>query len=435
MSFAAAAAFRPDPIQPALVSRLLLWIVAALTGSLLLWAALANVDEVATAQGRVVPSRQLQIVSNLEGGTVKAILVRAGATVRAGQPLLQLDGAQFSAEFGKTSATFQALTARVARLEGEVAGRAPAYPAALTGSAPQIVANERALYAARTADQSAAASVEQARLEQAERALGQAQVEAGMRAGAVALADSEVAMLTPLVTKGIEPRIELTRALAAQAQARGAASGGALAVSRARGAVAEARSGLRGVRERYRSQSAESLTSARAELAAQGVTLPALQDRVTRTEVRAPIAGTVNRVLVATVGGSVRPFEPLVEIVPLNEALVVEADLKPADVAFVRIGQHATVKLTAYDYSVYGALDGIVERVSPDAIVNERSGESHFTIRVRTRQGSLKAQDGSPLPVGAGMMAQVDVLGHKRSVLSYLLTPVSKLSDNAFREK
>ena len=435
MSFAATHDAAPPEIEASAASKLLLWSVAAMTVALLLWAALANVDEVATAPGRVIPSRQLQIVSNLEGGVVKAILVRAGAQVTAGQPLVQLDSTQFTAEFGKTSETYQALVARAARLQGEVSGRSPVFPAALTASAPQLVATERSLYSARLAEIASMSSVEQSKLDQAQRALGQAEVEAATRAQGATQADREVAMIAPLVEKGIEPQIELMRAQTAQAQARGAAQGTALAIRRARSAVAEAQSGLRAVRQRYRSQAVEQLTATRAELAGQGVTLPALQDRLTRTEVRAPVAGTVNRVLVATVGGSVRAGEPLVEIVPKGDALVVEAEVKPADIAFVHPGQRASVKLTAYDYSVYGSLDGTVERISPDAIVNERTGETHFTVRIRTTDAALKDQDGRKLPIGAGMVAQVDIIGRKRSVLSYILTPVSKLRDNAFREK
>ena len=130
-----------------------------------------------------------------------------------------------------------------------------------------------------------------------------------------------------------------------------------------------------------------------------------------------------------------RPGEPLVEIVPQGDTLVIEAQVRPADIAFVHIGQKAFVKLTAYDYSVYGGMDGVVERISPDATVNEKTGESYFTIRVATRGKALTAPDGQPLPIGVGMIAEVDLLGHKRSIMSYLLTPVTKLSDNAFRER
>jgi adhesin transport system membrane fusion protein len=265
--------------------------------------------------------------------------------------------------------------------------------------------------------------------------LGQAQIEAQTRAQAQVMATSELSMIAPLVEKGIEPQLELMRAQSAQAQAQGARSGADLAVRRATSAVAEAQAQWRNVGDHFRAQAVEQLTATRAELAGQGQTLPALADRVTRTQVRAPVAGTVNRVLVTTLGGTVRPGEPLVEIVPLGDELVVEAQVRPADIAFVRIGQKVVVKLTAYDYSIYGGLDGVVERISPDAIVNEKTGDSHFSIRVTTKGKNLTAPDGAVLPIGVGMIAEVDLLGHKRSVLSYLLTPISKLRDNAFREK
>ncbi len=437
MTFAATADLAPehDAIGPARAAQWLMWTIAALTFALVAWAALAQVDEVASAQGRVIPSRQLQIVSNLEGGTVKAILVRAGAKVAAGQPLVTLDNTQFTADFGKTTETTNALLARAARLQAEVSGGSPSFPTALERAAPQLVATERSLYNARRAELAASEAMESAKLDQASRALGQAEVENATRADGAKSAAQELAMIAPLVDKGIEPQIELMRARTAEATARGAAGNAALAIRRARSAVAEAQSGLRAVRDRYRSQAVEQLTTTRAELAGQGQALPALRDRVRRAVLTAPIAGTVNRVLVATIGGTVRPGEPLVEIVPQDDTLVVEADVKPADIAFIHPGQRATVKLSAYDYSVYGALDGTVERISPDAIVNERTGESHFTVRIRTAASDLRAPDGSKLPIGAGMVATVDVLGHKRSVLSYLLTPVSKLRDNAFREK
>ncbi len=424
-----------DAIEPSVVSRILLWTIVALSAALLIWSALADVDEVATAQGRVIPQRQLQVISNLEGGVVRAILVRPGAKVTAGQPLVTLDSSQFTAEFGKTNDSWSALAARAARLDAEVSGRAPAFAAALIASAPQVVSTERTLYAARVADLAAASSVEQAKLDQARRGLGQAEVEAGMRAEGAALADRETAMIKPLVDKGIEPAIELVRAQSAQSQAHGLAGTSRIAISRARSAVAEAEAGLRSVRDRFHAQASEQLSQTRSDLAGQAAALPAVRDRLGRTTVRAPISGTVNRVLVATIGGSVRPGEPLVEIVPKGEALVVEAQIKPADIAFIHVGQRATVKLTAYDYSVYGSLPGVVDHISADAIANERTGETHYAIRVRTDKASLKALDGSQLPIGVGMMAEVDVLGHKRSVLSYVLTPISKLRDNAFREK
>ena len=433
------ASLAPDqavlPLEPARAARLLLWTIAALTASLLIWAAWAKIDEVAVAHGRVIPSRQLQVVSNLEGGVVQAILVRPGERVRAGQTLVQLDATQFSGELGKSAEAYRALQARSARLDAEMHGGAPVFGAAADGTALRYAEAERALFVARRSEREAAIAAEAAKLEQARRALGQAEVEASTRDQGARAADREVAMIGPLVEKGVEPQIELIRAETAQATARGAASAAGLAVRRARAGVEEAAAGERAVRDRYRSQAMADLASTRAEMSAQGEILPALRDRSRRAALLAPVAGTVNRVMVATLGGSVRPGEPLVELVPDDDTLVVEARVRPADIGFVHIGQRAAVKLTAYDYSVYGSLDGHVERVSPDATVDEHTGESYFTIRVRTDRAFVVAPDHARLPIGAGMLADVDVIGHPRSVLSYLLTPVSKLRDNAFREK
>ncbi len=435
MSLATTIESLPDRMEPTTASRVLLWSIAGFSGIMLVWAAVSRVDETAVAMGRVIPSRQLQVVSNLEGGVVQAILVKTGQKVSAGQVLIRLDPQAAGSDFGRTNATTQALAARVARLEGEVRGGSPVFPAGLEAANPAAVAAERSVWSARMADLSSASAAESAKAEGAARSLAQAESDLAVRREGRAQAAREATLMAPLVAKGIEPAIALDRARSTQAQAASAEQGAAQAVQRARASVTEARASLRSVTGKFRSQSVDALAQARAEMAGQSATLPALRNRVERTEIRAPIAGTVNRVLVNTVGGSVRPGEPLVEVVPGGDTLVIDADVRPADVAFVHPGQKATVKLTAYDSSIYGSMTGRVERISPDAIVNERTGESHYQVRVRTDQASMKAPDGMVLPVGVGMVAEVDIIGHKRSVLSYLLNPVTKLRDNAFREK
>ncbi len=422
-------------IAPNKASRVMLWSIAGFTAALIGWAALAEVNETAMAQGRVIPSRQLQVVSNLEGGIVKDILVRPGQHVTAGQLLLRLDPRAAGADLGRGSATTDALAARLARLQAEVAGVAPTYPADLEARAPAAVAAERSVYAARQADLGAQSASERAKVEAASRLLAEAESELAARHEAHAQAAREADLIGPLVDKGIEPRISLDRARSAVAQATAQETGAGEAVRRARAGVAEANASLRAVEGRFRAQTGDQLAAARLELAGQNAALPALEDRMARTEVRAPVAGIVNRVMVATVGGTVRPGEPLVEVVPGGDRLVIDARVRPQDIAFVHPGQAATVKLTAYDASVYGSLVGHVERISPDAVVNERTGESYFEVQVVTDKAALTAADGMKLPVGAGMVAEVDLLGHKRSVLSYLLSPVTRLRDNAFREK
>lgn len=425
----------PDRIKERDFATILLWVVVALTLSLLLWAAIAQVDEVVHANGKVIPSSRLQVVSNLEGGVVSEILVRAGAKVKQGDPLIRLDATASTADFARNDTSIDALQARAARLDAEARGRSLAFPASLEQAAPALVANERALHNAQISSMETEREIARSRLLQAERAMSQAEAESAARSEALSLARREVEIMRPLVEKGVEPTMSLERAQSAERQAASARDAAVSAARRAAAARSEATSAVRNVDQRFRAQASESLAQTRGEIAAQSETLPALADRLKRTELRAPVAGVVNRVLVSTIGGSVRPGEPLVEVVPAGDTLVVEALVAPSDIAFVRIGQKASVKISAYDYSVYGTLEGKVESIAPDAVVDERTGESHFIIRVRTNETALVGEGGARLPISAGMTAEVDVLGRERTVLNYLLTPISRLRDNAFREK
>jgi adhesin transport system membrane fusion protein len=425
----------PDRIQERDLASILLWVITALTVSLILWASLATVQEVVQGNGKVIPSSRLQVVSNLEGGIVGEILVKAGDRVKQGQTLLRLDDTATNADFARSDTSLDALQARAARLEAEARGRPLVFPAALETAAPALVANERALHNAQMASFESEREIARSRLQQAERAALQAAAETSARREALALASREVVTLKPLVEKGVEPQMSLVRAQSAERQAQSALDAAIAAERRASAGQAEARSGVRNVEQRFRATASETLASTRAEIAAQSQALPALAERVDRTDVKAPVAGIVNRVLVTTIGGSVRPGEPLVEVVPEGDTLVIEAAIKPQDISFVRVGQKANVKISAYDYSVYGSLPGVVEQIAPDAVVNERTGESHFTIRVRTDARGLTGDDGKLLPIGVGMTAEVDVLGRDRSIMNYLLTPVTRLKDSAFREK
>jgi adhesin transport system membrane fusion protein len=412
----------PDRLLERDFATVLLWTIVALTLSLLLWAGLATVDEAVHATGRVIPSSRLQVVSNLEGGIVRQILVKAGDKVDAGQPLLRLDPTASTAEFARNDVSVDALLARAARLSAEARGTALVFPATLEAATPALVANERALHSAQLSSAATERDIAEARLAQAGRAAAEAESEAG-------------AILAPLVEKGVEPAMSLVRARSTERQAASARDAAEQAVRRAASARAEAASAVRSVDQRFRAAASEALATTRAQIAAETKSLPALADRMQRTEIRSPVTGLVNRVLVSTPGGSVRPGEPLVEVVPAGDTLVIEAQVKPADIAFLRLGQKASVKISAYDSSVYGAIPGIVERIAPDAVVDERTGESHFTIRVRTNTRALIGDGGVRLPIGAGMTADVDVLGQRRSVLGYVLTPVTRLRDTAFREK
>lgn len=424
----------PTSLAPARAASLAFRLIIGFLAALLLWAGLTTLETSAGATGKVVPAGRLQVISHPEGGQVKAILVRAGERVKAGQPLVRLDPGLAAGELGRTASSAQALAARIARLEAEANGTAPAFPPALEAEAPTLVAAERSLWRANMAQRDSAASAERARLDAARRSLSEAEADAAARTEVRAQAARELALIGTLVDKGLEPRITLDRARSALAQAEAAASAGASSVARARAMVREAEAGLASVTSRSRASAGDALAATRAELAALEAGLPALSGRVDRALLKSPVAGTVNRLLVNTIGSSAAAGAPLVEVVPEGEALVVDAQLKPADIGFVHPGQKALIRLTAYDSAVFGSLSGTVERISADAVTNERSGETHYDVRIRT-SGQLRDQQGRPLAIAPGMVADVSLLGPERSVLAYLLTPFTRLQQQAFREK
>jgi len=273
-----------------------------------------------------------------------------------------------------------------------------------------------------------------ARIQQAQRAVQEAEASFEARATARDARGNEVRIIRPLVDRGIEPRLSLIQAESAYAVAQSEAAAASAAIARARASVNEAVSSLNQQRQDWRALAANELATAQAELSARRSTLPALAARVARTTVKAPLPGRINRVLVTTVGAAVSPGAPLVEIVPSEETLLVEAQVRPQDIGNVRMGQNAKVDITAYDPSVYGSLQGNVVSISPDAVLNERTGETFYTVQVRTTSSAIKDRNGRALPIGTGMVANVSLLGDKRTVLNYLLTPITRLSETAFRE-
>jgi len=422
-------------IKPRAASSMLLWIIVAFVLIFFIWAAFTELDRTVRGQGRVVPSSQLQVVSNLEGGVVQDILVRSGQNVRQGDELIRLDRTASGAELGSGSATLAALEIKIARLQAEVTGGQPRYPQLTGAGVPEQIRVEQSLYATRMADLAAITGASQARIGQAERAIAEAQSTYESRASAYRQRSTEVTMIRPLVERGIEPRLSLIQAEAQANIAQSDMQAASETIGRARQGLAEARATLAQATQQWRTQSGAELTSARAEYAARRAALPALADREQRTVLRAPLAGRINRVLVTTRGGTIRPGEPVVEIVPSNETLVIEAQIHPSDIAFVRIGQPAHVAITAYDRSVYGVLDGSVITISPDATLNERTGESFYTVKVRTNVNYLTDTNGRQMPIGVGMTAEVDLLGEKRTILQYILSPIARLSETALREQ
>jgi adhesin transport system membrane fusion protein len=423
-----------DRIKPKAVSNLLLWLIIGFIVVFIAWASIVKLDRTVHAPGRVVPSSRLQVLSNFEGGVVSAILVHVGDLVKRGQPLVRLDQTQAGAEFGSSEITVGALNAKIARLQAEIAGREPIYPAAATPEVGQQIGIERSLHAARMSDLASLSAAGAARAAQAERAVAEARSAYASRVSARDSAKRQLEMIRPLVDRGIEPQLTLIQLENSAAVAGTDAAQASAAIARAQSAVAEARASLAQVRSSWRAQAGTDLAAAQSEMASRQRSMPALAAKLGRSTVASPVDGRVNRVLVSTVGSSIGAGQPIVEVVPSAETLTVEALVSPKDIAAVRIGQRARVNITAYESGVYGGMDGRVLTISPDATVEERTGESHYTVRVRADAQNFRGPEGQRLVIGPGMTADVNLIGDKRSIMAYILTPFTRLREEALRE-
>ena len=424
----------PMTIKPKVPANIILWIILAFVVIALVWAGLTEIDRTVRANGRVIPSSQLQVVSNLEGGVVEQIMVRVGQDVKRGTPLVRLSPIQPGAELESNRASSDALHFKIIRLEAEIAGRTPQFPEARNPLMESQIAVEQSLYRSRMAELASLSNVASARIDQARRAIAEASAAEEARITARETARADLNLIRPLVREGIEPRRSLLQAESAFAVSSSEAAGAGAALGRARSVLAEAQASAQQQKRDWLARAADELTAARADLSVRQAAMPAYEYKLRRTVVRAPLDGRINRVFVTTVGGSARPGDPLLEMVAVNDSLLIEAAVAAKDIASVKMGQKAKVQISAYDSAIYGSMEGRVVAVSPDAVVNERTGESHYLVRVRTTANAITDDAGRRLPIGPGMGADVNLLGDKRTVLAYILTPLTRLSETAFTE-
>jgi adhesin transport system membrane fusion protein len=412
---------------------LLLSIVAFFLGAGF-WASQAQLDEVTTGGGRVIPSSELQVVQNLEGGIIAGIQVNEGDVVEPGQVLMTIDDTQAASKYREDRSRVLSLTAQMARLEAEAAGEEPTFPDEVVAERPDLVESEMALYNARQAEVDASVQTLRAQASQRQQELVELQSKIEQLRGSLQLADQELSILKPLVQQGIESKINQIRLERQINDISGELSTTEKSIPRVRAALSEARRRIAERESQFKSEVAKDMVAVRGDLAAITERATSAADRVRRTEIRSPVEGIVQQVMIKTIGGVVQPGQDLIHIVPVEDNLLVEAQIRPKDIAFLRPGQEAVVKLTAYDFAIYGGLKGKLERISADTITNEE-GESFYQIRVRTNRNYLLAKDGTTLPIIPGMVAEVDILTGKKSVLTYLLKPILRARQRALRER
>ncbi|MEA1072711.1 HlyD family type I secretion periplasmic adaptor subunit [Sphingomonas sp. LY160] len=416
-------AVRAKRREPLTGARLIIVSVTVGFALFILWAMLAQVDEVTAGTGKVIPSSKVQLIQASEPATVRELMVRSGQRVRRGQLLARLDDTQSSSELGQIQAETASLSDRASRLQSE------GMNTGISGGG-----DEAALSAVRRQALGSRVSALRSSAEQRRREAAEANATISSLQSSVALAQRQVEMLEPLAAKNIVPQTELITARREVVDLQGRIAAAREQANRANAAVSEALSQANEAQFTFRQDALNERSQINAKIAVNQQSLRGARGRLDRSELRSPVDGVVNDVQVTTIGGFVQAGEKVMEVVPMGDKLLVETRVKPSDIAFIKVGDRALVKVTAYDFSSYGGLDGRVVQVSADSIYDEVERQAFFTVIVETTRSYLVAS-GRRLPITPGMMTDTQIITGRKSVLSYLLKPVLKARSDALRER
>lgn len=417
--------------QEPLRARVLLRSIGIVLTIFLLWAVVAQLDEVTRGEGKVIPSKQVQILQSIDGGLVSEILVREGDVVQADQLLIKIDETRFASSVKENRVQYLGLVARAARLKAMSDGKPFVPPPDVMQDSPEIVEQERQLYEAKRDEMNAAVSIARQQLAQRQQEQNEAQARRAQASQGYELTSKELAVTRPLINSGAVSEVELLRLERDVSRYRGERDMASAQITRLQAAISEAQRKIEEVELSFRNDAGKELSETNAKLSGLAEGSVALSDRVKQSSIRSPVKGTVKRLLINTVGGVVQPGKDMIEIVPLEDALVLEAKVQPRDIAFLRPGQPAMVKFTAYDFSIYGGLEGTLEHIGADTVMDEK-GNAFYVVRVRTNKPGFGDAN---LPIIPGMVAEVDILTGKKSVLAYLLKPVLRAKNVAMTER
>jgi adhesin transport system membrane fusion protein len=420
------AKLQQEPVR----ARALLRVIALIIFLLIVWAAFAPLDEVARGEGKVIPSSQLQIIQSFDGGVVQEVLVREGQVVEKGDLLLRIDPTRFISTFRENRAEYLSLQARAARLQALTSNTALVFADDLLADAPDIVNHERSLYESNRKELDEQLSIARSQLDQRSEELNEVRAKLTQVTRALELSTQELNVTKPLLASGAISEVEILRLEGDVSNARGEREQALSQESRLVLAVQESEGKLRETELLASNKWRNELSEVLSKIASLSETSTGLADKIKYAEIRSPVRGTVQRVFTNTVGGVVQPGHEVVEMVPLDDQLLIEAKVSPKDIAFLHPGQEAIVKFTAYDFVVYGGLKGKVEHISPDTITDEKE-RTFYIVRVRTERAGFDPS----LPIMPGMMTQVDILTGKKTVLAYLLKPVLRAQQNAMTER
>ncbi len=412
--------------------RQLLLVVLLFFISFFLWAGFTFVDEFTRGEGKVIPSQQVQIIQNLEGGILAELFVAEGDLVKRGQPLVRLDDTRFASSLREAGVTLAQLQIRSARLRAEADGQEFKIPTDSKWD-PTLSAQEKAFYDSRQSElnsnrQVLLQQISQKKQEQSELGAKYKQLQKSYE-----LLNTELELTRPLASEGAVSEVELLRLERQLNDLSGELAAAELALPRVKSSLREAEEKLNNLSLVFRREAREQLNEITLELSRLAETSEALADRVERTLVVSPVSGTVKRLLVNTIGGVIQPGMDIAEVVPSEEVLLIEAKVRPSDIAYLHPGQTAKIKFTAYDFSVMGGLNGNVVHISPDTITDEEN-MSFYLVKVETSRVFV-GPDGTELPIIPGMTVSVDILTGEKTILDYILKPILKTKRLALRER
>ncbi|MBO9123110.1 MULTISPECIES: HlyD family type I secretion periplasmic adaptor subunit [unclassified Rhizobium] len=423
--------------NPPFLARAILGLVALVIASFVAWAAIAKINEIARGEGKVIPVSKTQIIQSSEPGVVQQIAVVLGQVVRKGQLLVQLDNTTTTSTLGESVAKARALGAKVARLKLEEEGKYDEpynCPEDILAVAKEVCANEAQLFAADRASYTNKLGVLKERVRQRENELSEAHANIDRLTQNIDGAQRQYDLISPLAKKKLVAETEVLKTERDLTDQQGQLKVYQESIDRLQAAVQEAKLQLGDLALELRQQALTDKAQALAELSVVDETVRGASDRVKRTDIRSPVDGIVNTLEVNTIGAYVDPGRVIAGIVPTADTLLVEAKISPRDVAFIRRGQPAIVKITAYDFSIFGGLEGIVENISADSLVEKEKGETYYLVQVKTDKSEL-ARDGKIYPIIPGMVASVEIMTGSKTVLSYLMKPINKARTEALTER
>jgi len=399
----------------------------------ILWASFTEIDEITRGQGKVVPSGENRIVQNLEGGIVKKIYVKVGDSVHKGQALLKIDNKKSESQLDATSIKLLELKAKIARLQAEAEGKPFTVSEELEKKMPLFIANERSLYESRQKQIRAKVDALKDKRLQKEHELKETKERITHLERTNALIDEEVKMMGPMVKQGVKSKVAYMKLQREQSQIKSDLDSARNALPRIEAAISEIENNIKEANITFRNQAKEELNEAIAEKLRVKESAEALSDQVDRTIVRSPINGVIQKLFINTVGGVIQPGEDLVEIVPTDDVLWLEVKIKPSDIAFIYPGQKAVVKVSAYDFAIYGSLEGEVVHISADTSKDEKDNV-YYTIHIKTNKNYL-GSEANPMKIIPGMTVSVDIMTGKKTVMDYILKPILKAKQYTFTER